>query len=257
MTERNPIQLGRELEDTLRRYLRTALPISRNFPKLRQRLEQALEPGLLVKGPFVEALPDFHKGSSLEKLVAEGLLHAGFDRLDEREQTRPLHRHQEEAIRAIVGGQENVVVATGTGSGKTECFLYPILDALLKDPDIARPGVRALLVYPLNALANDQLYKRLVPLFIGRYAASGIRIGRFTGLTRRNQSRAQAEDEVIASDPFFRSAPPDGLGWTTIPDQWLLTRDEMLATPPHILITNYAMLEHLLLFPRNAPLFRD
>lgn len=257
MTERNPIQLGRELEDTLRRYLRTALPISRNFPKLRQQFEQALKPGLLVKGPFVEATPDFHKGSSLKELVAEGLLHPGFDRLDERERLRPLHRHQAEALRAIVSDRENVVVATGTGSGKTECFLYPILDALLNDPDIARPGVRALLVYPLNALANDQLYKRLVPLFIGRYADSGIRIGRFTGLTRRNQSRAQAENEVLASDPFFRAAPPDGLGWTRIPDQWLLTRDEMLATPPHILITNYAMLEHLLLFPRNAPLFRD
>jgi len=257
MTERNPIQLGRELEDTLRRYLRTALPISRNFPQLRQRFEQALKPGLLVKGPFVEATPDFHKGTSLKELVAKGLLHSGFDRLDEREKSRSLHKHQEEAIRAIVGEQENVIVATGTGSGKTECFLYPILDALLKDPDIGQPGVRALLVYPLNALANDQLYKRLVPLFIGRYAGSGIHIGRFTGLTRRNQSRAQAEDEVLASDPFFRAAPPEGLGWTKIPDQWLLTRDEMLTTPPHILITNYAMLEHLLLFPRNAPLFRD
>jgi ATP-dependent helicase YprA (DUF1998 family) len=257
MTERNPISLGRELEETLRRYLRTALPISRNFPKLRQQFEQALTPGLLVKGPFVEATPDFQKGSSLKELVAEGQIHPGFDRLDEREKSRPLHRHQAEALRAIVVGQENVVVATGTGSGKTECFLYPILDALLKDPDIAKPGVRALLVYPLNALANDQLYKRLVPLFIGRYAGSGIRIGRFTGLTRRNQSRAQAEDEVMARDPFFRAAPPDGLGWNRIPDQWLLTRDEMLATPPHILITNYAMLEHLLLFPRNAPLFRD
>lgn len=257
MTERNPIQFGRGLEQTLRRYLRTALPINRNFPKLRERLEHALTPGLLVKGPFVEALPDFQKGKSLRDLAGEGLLHPDFARLDEREKSRPLHRHQDEAIHAITGRGENVVVATGTGSGKTECFLYPILDALLKDPDVAKPGVRAVLVYPLNALANDQLYKRLVPLFVGRFSNSGIRVGRFTGLTRRNQNRAQAEDEVLTSEPFFKAPPPDGLGWSRVPDQWLLTRDEMLATPPHILITNYAMLEHLLLFPRNAPLFRD
>lgn len=257
MTEQNPIELGRELEQTLRRYLQTALPINRNFPKLRQRVEQALKPGLLVKGPFVEALPDFHKGRTLDDLVKKGLLHQDFGRLEERERMRPLHRHQDEAIHAITGRDENVIVATGTGSGKTECFLYPILDALLKDPSLSKPGVRALVVYPLNALANDQLYKRLVPLFVGRFANSGIRIGRFTGLTRKNQSRAQAEDEILAAEPFFRDDPPDGLGWRRIPDQWLLTRDEMLGTPPHILITNYAMLEHLLLFPRNSPLFRD
>jgi len=257
MTERNPIQLGRDLEATLRRYLRTALPINRNFPKLRQRLDDALkQPGLLLKGPFVETLPDFHKIKSLRELVAEGLLHRDFDQLDEREFARPLHRHQEEAVRAIVGRGENVVVATGTGSGKTECFLYPILDSLLKDPNLSQPGVRALLVYPLNALANDQLYKRLVPMFVGRFAHAGIRVGRFTGLTRKDQSRAQAEDEALATEPFFKTPPPDGLGWKHVPDNWLLTRDEMLRTPPHILITNYAMLEHLLLFPRNAPLFQ-
>ena len=257
MTERNPIQLGRELEATLRRYLRTALPINRNFPKLRQRLDEALkQPGLLLKGPFVETLPDFHKAGSLRELVAEGLLHRDFDQLDEREFTRPLHCHQDDAIRAITGRGENVVMATGTGSGKTECFLYPILDSLLKDPDLAQPGVRALLVYPLNALANDQLYKRLVPLFVGRFAHAGIRVGRFTGLTRKDQSRTQAEDEALATEPFFKMPPPDGLGWKHVPDNWLLTRDEMLRTPPHILITNYAMLEHLLLFPKNADLFK-
>jgi ATP-dependent helicase YprA (DUF1998 family) len=61
---------------------------------------------------------------------------------------------------------------------------------------------------------------------------------------------------VLATEPFFRTLPPDGLGWEHVPDNWLLTRDEMLKKPPHILITNYAMLEHLLLFPKNADLFK-
>ena len=66
---------------------------------------------------------------------------------------RPLHAHQHEALTR----SENFLVATGTGSGKTESFLYPLVDDILRQGDLDRPGVRAILVYPLNALANDQL----------------------------------------------------------------------------------------------------
>ncbi len=260
MTEQNPIQLGRELKESLRRYLKAALPVSPRHPRLRQAVHNALdEQAELLKGPFVEALPDFIKGVSLKTLASdEKLLHAEFGGLPEHEFTRRLHRHQEEALRAVVGGGENVVVATGTGSGKTECFLYPVLDSLLKEPTVERHqlGVRALLIYPLNALANDQLYKRIVPLFAERFADSGIKVGRYTGLTPGNQTRDNAAQAILA-DPAFTDPPPEGLGWTKVPNNWLLTRAEMLATPPHILITNYAMLEHLLLFPKNAPLFRQ
>ncbi|MBT7064855.1 MAG: DUF1998 domain-containing protein [Verrucomicrobia bacterium] len=64
--------------------------------------------------------------------------------------------------------------------------------------------------------------------------------------------RSTVEASILA-DPFFR----DELGWKSVPENWMLTRDEMLATPPHVLITNYAMLEHLLLLPKNAPLFEN
>src|SRR3990170_4808747 len=173
MNKTNPITMGRSLETSIRRYLRSALPISRNYPKLAGEIERLLnQPELLLKGPFVEALPDFHKVGSLRALATgeAPLLHRDFARLLENEFTRPLHQHQSEALQAIVGERHNVVVATGTGSGKTECFLYPILDALLNETpeERMRPGVRALLVYPLNALANDQLYKRIVPMFVGR-----------------------------------------------------------------------------------------
>lgn len=257
MIETNPITMGRGLEESIRRYLKSALPVSRNYPKLAGEIESLLEqPGLLLKGPFVEALPDFRKGESLEALSTgeDPLLHPGFALLPEHEFKRPLHRHQAEALQAVAGERRNVIVATGTGSGKTECFLYPILDDLLKEtPEERRcPGVRALLVYPLNALANDQLYKRIVPLFVGRFASAGIKVGRFTGLTRDDVNRDNAEQDVLTSDPSLR----DIFG-SSISHNWQLTRQEMLAHPPHILITNYAMLEHLLLFPKNAPLFRQ
>ncbi|MCI0626214.1 MAG: DEAD/DEAH box helicase [Acidobacteria bacterium] len=252
--ERNPVILGQQLVAAIRSYLKSALPVNHRYPRLRREVTRALEQAeLLLKGPFVEALPDFEKGPSLQALAtkANPLLHSEFSQLPQEEYQRPLHLHQAQALQAILNDEANVIVTTGTGSGKTECFLYPILDFLLKESDLRRPGVRALLVYPLNALANDQLYKRLVPLFVHCFQNKNIRVGRFTGLTRQGLTRAQAEQEILAGDPFFRQA----LGWSQIPSQWLLTREEMLASPPHILITNYAMLEHLLLFPKNVPLF--
>jgi ATP-dependent helicase YprA (DUF1998 family) len=259
MIEQNPITLGRTLEDTIRRYLQSSLPVSLKYPRLREQITSALqEKDRLVKGPFVETLTDYIKASSLKELATEDppLLHGDFSQLSTHEFDRPLHQHQSHALRAVIGQQQNVIVATGTGSGKTECFLYPILDSLLKEPDLTRPGVRALLIYPLNALANDQLYKRIVPLFVERFRSKGIRVGRYTGLTRKGITRQNAEAEVLASDPFFSEQPPHGLGWNSVPLNWLLTREEMLSQPPHVLITNYAMLEHLLLFPKNAPLFQ-
>jgi ATP-dependent helicase YprA (DUF1998 family) len=256
MIEINPITTGQSLEDGLRRYIRSALPVNRNYPRLNEEIDRLLEePELLLKGPFVEAVPDFPKGASLFSLASgrDPLIHRDFSRLPEHEFNRPLHKHQNEALQAIIGDGQNVIVATGTGSGKTECFLYPILDSLLRESPSERqlPGVRALLVYPMNALANDQLYKRVVPLFVGRYAHSGIKVGRFTGLTRDDTRRQVAEQDVLNADPELREIFGD-----TIPAAWQLTRQEMLANPPDVLITNYAMLEHLLLFPKNAPLLR-
>lgn len=259
MIEQNPIALGRTLEGTIRRYMQASLPVSLKYPRLREQITAALgEKDRLVKGPFVEALSDFVKAASLKEFVtgSPALLHGDFARLPANEFERALHQHQASALQAIIGEKQNAIVATGTGSGKTECFLYPILDSLLKEPDLTKPGVRALLIYPLNALANDQLYKRIVPLYVEKFQSKGIKVGRYTGLTRRGVNRQNAESEVLASDPYFRDQPPHGLGWQSVPKNWLLTRDEMLANPPHILITNYAMLEHLLLFPKNAALFR-
>ena len=204
MTDRNPIHLGEKLRLSIRRYLQAALPVSDRYPRLRSEIALALdESERLVKGPYVEALTDFVKGPSLADLCgADRLLHPDFRLIEPEIFKRPLHRHQAQALEAIVGREENVVVTTGTGSGKTECFLYPILDNLLKEPDLAKPGVRALLVYPLNALANDQLYKRLAPLFVGQFASKGIRIGRYTGLTE-HRGRDEAEAQILNAETFF------------------------------------------------------
>jgi ATP-dependent helicase YprA (DUF1998 family) len=249
MNEIDPIVLERDLRERLRSYLLTTLPIHERFPKLREKIETLLVQGSqLISGPFVEAISDFEKGKSLADLVSMRQANAALSDLGLGEFQRPMHKHQEEAFIAITQQQANTVIATGTGSGKTECFLYPILHTLLSSTDRS-PGVRALLVYPLNALANDQLYHRLVPAVVQKLGQHGLTVGRYTGQTKNNQSRQVIEDELLNS-PEMRARFPAG-----IPANWLLSRDEMRAQPPHILVTNYAMLEHLLLLPRNAPLF--
>lgn len=248
--EIDPIVLQEELQRRIQRYLLTALPISRRFPKLRAEAEKLInQPEMVIKGPFLEAIPDFPKGNSLKQLVEEGLLHEGFARLGSPVFERPLHEHQEKAIRQVVAEKKNIVVATGTGSGKTECFLFPLIDSLLKAGLNGQPGIRAIIVYPLNALANDQLYQRLAPILADKLADFGLTVGRYTGQTRANMSRDQIAAQLLGGD-FIKQLFPDG-----IPSSWRLSRDEMLSEPPNVLVTNYAMLEHLLLLPHNRPLF--
>jgi hypothetical protein len=248
--EIDPLSLQDELQQRIKRYLLTALPINRRFPKLRAQAEKLIStPEMVIKGPFLEAIPDFPKGRSLRQLVEEGILHEGFSCLGPPVYERPLHRHQEQAIRDVVTDKKNVVVATGTGSGKTECFLFPLIDSLLKAELSGKPGIRAIIVYPLNALANDQLYQRLAPILAGKLADYGLTVGRYTGQTKPGVSRDQIAAQLLASD-FIKQIFPDG-----IPPNWLLSREEMLDSPPNVLVTNYAMLEHLLLLPHNRPLF--
>jgi hypothetical protein len=252
MPESNPLVLAQTLRSTLERYLQTTLQISRNYPELRAEHQRLTNEHTLVRGPFVEALPDFEKKGTLRGMLRSsgGPLHDGLGALPATILDRPLHKHQADALLYASEQNQSLLVATGTGSGKTECFLYPIAHRLLDDPEPTRPGVRCLIIYPMNALANDQLFYRIAPLF-GRYLAGfGITFGRFTSQIQANRSRPDEEDAARENHRLMAA-----LGSRNIPKNWMLTREEMLVNPPKILITNYAMLEHLLLLPRNAPLF--
>jgi ATP-dependent helicase YprA (DUF1998 family) len=140
MQELNPTHFRDRLDETLRRYLATALPISPRYPRLRAEFARLLEREILVRGPYVESLPDFEKGETLRGLLKEGVLQSSWLRLTPDLLDRPLHRPQERALRLALQDQASFVVATGTGSGKTECFLLPGIDRLLRDPERASPG---------------------------------------------------------------------------------------------------------------------
>src|SRR6267143_1745727 len=87
-------------------------------------------------------------------------------------------KHQQQVLEAVKTGN-HVLVSTGTGSGKTEAFLYPIVDDLLRQRDKGiTTGLTAILIYPMNALANDQL-DRLRDMLGG----TGITFGQWVGTT--------------------------------------------------------------------------
>ncbi|MFC6013005.1 DEAD/DEAH box helicase [Nocardia lasii] len=240
MTERlDPLAAGADIEAGYKRYLKTLL--APRDPALSAAFDRAVdETSLLTKGPLLELTPPYAAGASLRSLISEGVLHPDFT---EFAQTialdRPLYQHQETAVRKAVAGR-NLVVSTGTGSGKTESFLLPILNALIaeKAAGTLGPGVRALLLYPMNALANDQL-KRLRQLLAG---TPDITFGRYTGETKERTA-----DALSAYRTMFAGAE-------RLPNE-LLSREEMWTSPPNILLTNYAMLEYLLLRPRDMELF--
>ena len=253
-TDLDPIVFADQLQKILARYITTSAAISpARAPKLAKTLARRLQTQKLVKGPFVESLPDYVKGGSIRDLVTAGEMSKHWETLQKSQGgealfARPLHLHQAAAI----GRNENYLVATGTGSGKTESFLFPLIDDLLREGNFEHPGVRVILIYPLNALANDQMH-RIARLLFRELGDPGITLGRFTGQVRSSAKRADEEARLV-STPTFQEDFDEA---SKAPKNWLLSREEMLDHPPHILITNYAMLEHILLLPRNRHLLKD
>lgn len=240
----DPIAVSASLTDAYRRYLGSL--ITPNEPRIAGALTAEIDRMAqskqgLAKGPYLELTPAYEQAHSARQLIDTGDLHPAFAQLASPTFSldRPWYSHQVRSLAQIRRGR-NVVVATGTGSGKTESFLLPVLDRILGDiaSGDTRPGVRALLLYPMNALANDQL-KRLRQILAN---TPDVTFGRYTGETREKPEDAEAK---------FQQQHP---GTERLPNE-LLSREEMRQKPPHLLLTNYAMLEYLLLRPEDSELF--
>lgn len=212
----------------------------------------------ISRGPFLEVKDVFTTGKTIQALIDEGILSPLFSDLEAGKPNkkiykrrlpidRPLYAHQERAIRSIVAGN-NAVISTGTGSGKTNCFLIPVINELLREQEAGTlgPGVRALFIYPMNALANDQMKNiRNILMYYPQ-----ITFGVYNGGTESDE-----EDAVALYEAMFSNENVKELRHRL--DNEILSRDEMKKTPPNILFTNYAMLEHLLLRPKDDVLFSN
>lgn len=210
----------------------------------------------LLRGPYVSLSRPFRQGAAVDALVDEGLLHPHMRQRIPSAITH-LYGHQEDALRAIAAGK-TTLVSTGTGSGKTECFLYPIISKCLELRDAgAPPGISAVIVYPMNALAEDQLM-RLRSLLAG----TGITFGMYVGKTperenevagiRLPEGSSRADYEAKLAQVRER-----GSAETVLPPEEVCSREAM-RTPggqPRILLTNTKQLELLLTRQKDVELF--
>lgn len=233
----SPVLASKNVVNKYKRYLSTIFRI--NHPLYSQQFDKELnQSDIFAKGPYLDVTDAFIKGRSIRELIQVGILPSGFERIN-MPIDRPLYRHQEEAIIKSNQGK-NIVVSTGTGSGKTESFLIPILRELIMQHEQGHltPGVRALIIYPMNALANDQV-ERLREL-LSKYPS--ITYGSYTGQTKHSYKDALIEYKNLNNEE------------SPLPNE-LISRDQMKENPPHILITNYAMLEYLMVRPDDNVFF--
>lgn len=252
--------------------------------------------GVSFQEPRIEATPFYESGRPFEQLSIPEPAKAILSLAAHRKNLgiyEPPYAHQAASLEAFLGRGDEIIVATGTGSGKTECFLMPILGALAiesaeRPESWAVPGVRALLLYPMNALVNDQL-ARLRRLLGDEHLARALKgnriqratFGRYTSRTpypgeatrTRDQSRIGALLERLLGGltPATRALLEAEGKWpakdverfieasfTTGPDDSeLFSRQEMQKSSPDILITNYSMLEYMLLRPIERSIFQE
>lgn len=219
-----PLIVSEQVTQGVADFLRTA------FPSTTPRFDGLLERFLagrnnLFKGPYLTVPLPFRKHTTNGASVFSWL-----------PQTFVPHAHQAMAFRRLTGASaQSTLVATGTGSGKTECFLYPILEHCRQVKTEGQPGIKAIILYPMNALASDQA-SRVAKEIVNTAALSNIRAGLYVG-----------EAPAVEAQTVTQQA--DG-SYSVITD-----RNELRANPPDILLTNYKMLDFLLMRAADGPLW--
>jgi len=314
-------QLHRALQDFIEATYHVSHPML-----VAQRRKLLEKPGVIHQRPYLESTPRYKTGSAFRDLGLDEAPLEVFSAVSKAQGDLgllihdPPYQHQAIATRLSLIEGRSLVVMTGTGSGKTECFLLPILGKLAREAKSkgqefgATPAVRAMVLYPMNALVNDQLGRlrllfgdpRIVKKFMD-WSGRPARFARYTSRTLypgvrddkkdkdrllpigtyyvRNLELAQgpASPQQAAANALVRElkrrgkwpAKPDLMGWygkkgsrwrdaksgefkrcVTLPgDPELLTRHEAHDAPPDILVTNYSMLEYMLMRPLERPIF--
>jgi superfamily II DNA/RNA helicase len=212
-------RVHRQLIDDYRSFTTSAVDPS--DPRIQQHVQDELAEGKQWPEPWLSLNPMFATGGSIDDLVAEGLLQPECANIfrpknhmdDDGTQSITLHRHQREAVEIARSGK-SYVLTTGTGSGKSLAYIVPIVDRVLSQP--REVGVKAIIVYPMNALANSQVGELEKFLRFGYGEGNEpVTFARYTG---------QEESE---------------------------RREAILRNPPDILLTNYVMLELMLTRPEE------
>jgi len=313
-----------ELHRSLKDYIEATYHIT-DAPLIEFRRQLLDQTGVIFQIPYIESTPRYQPGPRFSEM--KGLPPAAlqvYQALSNAEGDLPQilfdppYDHQAKSIQHSLIDSKNLLIMTGTGSGKTESFLLPILGKIAREAQgtpavfAEQSAVRALLLYPMNALVNDQLGRlrslfgdpRVVALF-KKWAGRPPRFARYTSRTpyagvrdkkkdgRRlkafndfyveiqRTARGDPSDEQHAAQELMQQlkakgkwpAKPDLVAWygkgewqdrrtnefvraVRLPnDTELLTRHEVQAAPPDLLVTNYSMLEYMLMRPIERPIF--
>ena len=255
----NPIVFTEKVVRSFLRYQLTAYPFTdeRLLAQMRRLLSlDETRQSPLLKGPYLSVSRPFRHGTAVDDLIAEGVFHPHMRQRIPAEISH-VYGHQEEAVRAIQSGR-TTLVSTGTGSGKTECFLYPIVSKCLdlRDQGV-ESGISAVIVYPMNALAEDQL-GRLRSLLAG----TGISFGMYVGKTPEKSAEvAGIRLPPGSSRPDYEAklatVRRERRSETVYPSEEVCSREEMRRPggQPRILLTNVKQLELLLTRQHDVELF--
>ena len=252
----NPIAFAEEVNKQFFRYQLTAFPLSDPdlYLQARDMLGKGGEGSQLIKGPYISLSRSFEERSSLRELADEGRLHPAVAGIAEHPR---MFAHQQAVFDAVKQGR-HCLVSTGTGSGKTEAFLYPILDHCFRLRDTrAEPGIVAIIVYPMNALASDQL-ERLRSLLAG----TRISFGMYIGSTPKDASGIENVERMREGEgrdriPHYRERVSGHPDVVISPFEERLTEQEMVENPPRILLTNVNQLEYLLTRGKDLRMFEN
>jgi ATP-dependent helicase YprA (DUF1998 family)/very-short-patch-repair endonuclease len=217
-------ELRERIVNDYREYITSFISIKDE--RIKAEVEENLDEGLLWPEPRIGLNPSFETGGLIDEHVESGLLHPECSKIfrikhEDGSLIQPmrLHRHQLDAVMTAQTGA-NYVLTTGTGSGKSLSYIVPIVDRVLRNG--RGKGIKAIVVYPMNALANSQAGELEKFLKFG-YGPGGepVRYQRYTG---------QESDEE---------------------------RQQIIANPPDILLTNYVMLELILTRVAERPLVQQ
>ncbi|WP_433117962.1 DEAD/DEAH box helicase [Micromonospora sp. CA-246542] len=312
-----------EIQTALRDYIEATYHVG-HAVIIEQRRQLLETEGVLFKEPFIESTPRYQTNRRFADLDLDPAVHQLFGMLTtkagnlDRLLHDPPYTHQAEALEWTSRDGMSLAITTGTGSGKTESFLLPMLakfaaEAAHRPSSFKAPAVRALILYPMNALVNDQLGRLRLLLGDPRvttqfdaWAGRPARFARYTSRTlypgvrtaKKDQQRLNSIEEFYVSlidqaddptSPWHQQARalrgkleargkwpakpdlkawygPKGSRWqdthgnflravTQADDPELLTRHEVITAPPDALITNYSMLEYMLMRPLERPIF--
>ena len=216
----NAFQLRDSVIADYRNYVQGFVKIKDKY--INDVVQSSLQSGLLWPAPIIQLNPAYVQGDSFADLVANGVLHPECERIfiDEKSK-KPLkfYKHQTEAFKRAHAGQ-NYILTTGTGSGKSLTYIVPIVDAVLRNG--SGRGVQAIVVYPMNALANSQIGE--LDKFLNQTDAFG------NPITPPVTYRRYTGQETLEEKEAIRNNPPD------------------------IILTNYMMLELMLTRKDEIPI---